>query len=212
MMTKWIKTAFVTVMVTFSSLSFANQLDAKNPYTLMAAISDEMFSQLRNEKNKYQANPELLRGVVEKDLMPYINARYAALKVLGPLATQATKEQRDEFSDAFSKYLVTTYAQVLTRYTDQKVVVESPKPIDASRTITSVNVEILDGGQPPINLNFRFRKNSRTEEWQAFDVQVEGVSMLDTKTSELRGPLRQQGIEKVAQELIKLANAPITKE
>ena len=38
-----------------------------------------------------------------------------------------------------------------------------------------------NGGQAPIKLDFKWRKNSKTGEWQAYDMVAEGVSMVVTK-------------------------------
>lgn len=211
-MNKWI-VAFVAMLgIVFSSLSVAAEIDAKNPYTLINSVADNAFSRLKADKEQYIANPELLRDVVKQELMPYINVRYAALKVLGPQARKASKEERDLFTEAFYDYLVASYAQILTQYTDQEIVVEQEKEIDDKRKVVSVRVDILDKARPPIRLDFALRKNGKTEEWQGFDVQVEGVSMLDTKTSEWSGELRKNGIEAVAKQLIERAKAPITRE
>ncbi|MEZ8142623.1 toluene tolerance protein [Enterovibrio norvegicus FF-33] len=211
-MKKWIALVFAAISMMLPSLSVAATVDATNPYVLIDGVAENAFSRLKKDKEIYQENPELLRVVVEEELMPYINARYAALKVLGPQARKASKEQRDQFTDAFYDYLVASYAQILTQYTDQVVNVEPSKSIAENRTVVSVRVDIVDAARPPIRLDFKLRKNRKTEQWQGFDVQVEGVSMLDTKSSEWSGQLRRNGIDAVAKELTERAKAPITKD
>ncbi len=188
------------------------KVDMTNPYLLIESVANQTFGLLKKDQQKYAKNPELLRGVAKNYIMPYINVRYAALKVLGPAARKATKAQRDAFTKAFSDYLAMSYAQILTQYTDQKVVVEPQKNIDPKRKIASVRVDIQDISRPPIRMDFKLRKNNKTHEWQGFDVQVEGVSMLDTKSSEWSGVLRQEGIDKVTKMLLDLAKKPISKE
>lgn len=211
-MKKWFITVSLFLSAFFSPGLLASEIDAKNPYILIDEVATNMFSHLKTNQKTYQADPELLREVVIKELMPYINVRYAALKLLGPMARKATKEQRTVFTQAFDGYLVKSYAQILLQYTNQKVVIEKAKPIDPETKILSVRVEILDASRPPLHLDFKLRKNSKSLDWQAFDVQVEGVSMLDAKTSEWSGQLRKNGIEKVAKELTERAKTPLKKE
>ncbi|USH02795.1 phospholipid-binding protein MlaC [Grimontia kaedaensis] len=211
-MKKWLFTLFAALTVAFSPISFAAEIDAKDPYFLINGVAENAFSRLKADKDQYIQNPELLRVVVKEELMPYINVRYAAMKVLGPQARKASKEERDLFTEAFYDYLVASYAQILTQYTDQEINVEPAKKIDAKRKVVSVRVDILDRARPPIRLDFALRKNRKTEEWQGFDVQVEGVSMLDTKTSEWSVELRRNGIEDVAKQLIERSKAPITRD
>ncbi|SMY17198.1 phospholipid-binding protein MlaC [Photobacterium aquimaris] len=196
-------------LVAVPMLAQAATVDQTNPYKMMDKVSAHLFGTLKAEQKKIQANPEELRVIVKQELLPYINARYAAYKVLGANLRNTTAEQRDAFTAAFTDYLVASYAQVLTQYTDQKIELESPKPIPADRSIISVRVDIIDPQRPPIRLDFKLRLNKKTKEWQGFDMVAEGVSMLSTKQSEWSGQLRTKGIDAVTQSLRDLAAKPI---
>ncbi|MGF1758488.1 phospholipid-binding protein MlaC [Photobacterium sagamiensis] len=195
-----------------ATFALASPVDTTEPYRMIQKVSQVTFDRLKSEQTVIQGNPDYLRTVVEDELLPYINTRYAAYKVLGPQLKKTTKEQRNEFVDAFSHYLVASYAQVLTQYTNQDIKVEPPKAIPADRTIVSVRVEILDKQRPPIRLDFKLRKNKKTQEWQCFDMIAEGVSMISTKQSEWSGQLRTQGVDVVTQNIKKLAAKPIRHE
>ncbi|PSW40959.1 phospholipid-binding protein MlaC [Photobacterium phosphoreum] len=190
-------------------LAQAATVDQTNPYRMMDTVSAHLFGTLKAEQPKIRANPEELRVIVKQELLPYINTRYAAYKVLGANLRNTTAEQRDAFTAAFTDYLVASYAQVLTQYTDQKIELESPKPVPADRSIISVRVDIIDPQRPPIRLDFKLRLNKKTKEWQGFDMVAEGVSMLSTKQSEWSGQLRTKGIDAVTQNLRDLAAKPI---
>ncbi|WP_279147168.1 phospholipid-binding protein MlaC [Photobacterium carnosum] len=190
-------------------LAQATIVDQTNPYKMMNTVSAHLFGTLKAEQTKIKANPEQLRVIVKQELLPYINTRYAAYKVLGSNLRNTTAEQRDAFTAAFIDYLVASYAQVLTQYTDQKIELESPKPVPADRSIISVRVDIVGPQRPPIRLDFKLRLNKKTKEWQGFDMVAEGVSMLSTKQSEWSGQLRTKGIDAVTQSLRDLAAKPI---
>ena len=190
-------------------LAQAATVDQTNPYRMMDTVSAHLFGTLKAEQPKIRANPEELRVIVKQELLPYINTRYAAYKVLGANLRNTTAQQRDAFTAAFTDYLVASYAQVLTQYTNQKIELESPKPVPADRRIISVRVDIVDPQRPPIRLDFKLRLNKKTKEWQGFDMVAEGVSMLSTKQSEWSGQLRTKGIDAVTQSLRDLAAKPI---
>ncbi|PSU25037.1 phospholipid-binding protein MlaC [Photobacterium phosphoreum] len=190
-------------------LAQATTVDQTNPYKMMDKVSAHLFGTLKAEQAKIKANPEELRVIVKQELLPYINARYAAYKVLGSNLRNTTAAQRDAFTAAFTDYLVASYAQVLTQYTGQKIELESPKAVPADRSIISVRVDIVDPQRPPIRLDFKLRLNKKTKEWQGFDMVAEGVSMLSTKQSEWSGQLRTKGIDAVTQSLRDLAAKPI---
>lgn len=206
---------FRYILVMLLSLPLVAQADTVNrtdPYLMMQTVSQNTFDRLKAEKNQIQRNPELLRNIVRQELLPYINTRYAAYKVLGPQLKKTTAEQRNNFVNAFTNYLVASYAQVLTQYTDQDIKIESPKSVPASRKIVSVRVDILDTKRPPIRLDFKLRKNKKTNEWQGYDMVAEGVSMISTKQSEWSGQLRSEGIDAVTADLKELAAKPIRRE
>lgn len=190
----------------------AATVDKTDPYLMMETVSRVTFDRLKAEQAQIQRNPELLRTVVRQELLPYINTRYAAYKVLGPQLKKTTKVQRNNFVSAFTEYLVASYAQVLTQYTDQDIKIEPPKSVPAGRTIVSVRVDIVDTKRPPIRLDFKLRKNKKTNEWQGYDMVAEGVSMISTKQSEWSGQLRTEGVDVVTANLKELAAKPIRRE
>ncbi|MDQ6589423.1 MAG: ABC transporter substrate-binding protein, partial [Haemophilus parainfluenzae] len=119
-------------------------------------------------------------------------------------------EQREKFFKAFSDFIEQAYAQVLTAYTDQNIQIEPAKEV-GDKNLVSIRVNIVqNGGQAPIKLDFKWRKNSKTGEWQAYDMVAEGVSMVVTKQNEWSGILRQQGIDALTAQIQKSAAAPVT--
>ncbi|UTV28054.1 phospholipid-binding protein MlaC [Photobacterium atrarenae] len=202
----------LVVLLALPLFAQAATVDKTDPYKLIQVVSQQTFDRLKAQKDQIQRNPELLRGVVRQELLPYINARYAAYKVLGPNLKKTTAAQRNQFVNAFTDYLVASYAQVLTQYTDQDIRIESAKSVPADRTIVSVRVDILDDKRPPIRLDFKLRKNKKSNEWQAYDMVAEGVSMISTKQSEWSGQLRNEGVDAVTADLRGLAAKPIRRE
>ncbi|GAM67463.1 ABC transporter [Vibrio sp. JCM 19236] len=71
---------------------------------------------------------------------------------------------------------MTSYAQVLTQYQDQKINYAREKAIPDNQRIVSIPVEIVQKNKPPIKIEFKWRKDRKSGEWQAFDMVAEGVS------------------------------------
>lgn len=187
-----------------------SDVDKTEPFGLVRIVADRLFTRIAREQTEIQKNPEVLRGVVAEQLAPTINYKFAAAKVLGPYYRQTTKEQREAFYDAFREYLIATYAGILTLYKDQKVIFEPPTPVTGKRV--QVKVRVLDDGRPDIPISFILRKNKQGE-WAAYDMVAQGISVLNSKTQELQGLIRQQGIESVTRFLLEKASKPIvTKE
>ena len=181
-----------------------------SPYVLMQQASDKLFADIKNNQAKIKKDPNYLRTIVRNDLLPYVQVNYAGSLVLGSHFKSTTPEQREKFFKAFSDFIEQAYAQVLTAYTDQNIQIEPAKEV-GDKNLVSIRVNIMqNGGQAPIKLDFKWRKNSKTGEWQAYDMVAEGVSMVVTKQNEWSGILRQQGIEALTAQIQKSAAAPGT--
>ncbi|KAB1992982.1 phospholipid-binding protein MlaC [Haemophilus parainfluenzae] len=181
-----------------------------SPYVLMQQASDKLFADIKNNQAKIKKDPNYLRTIVRNDLLPYVQVNYAGSLVLGSHFKSTTPEQREKFFKAFSDFIEQAYAQVLTAYTDQNIQIEPAKEV-GNKNLVSIRVNIVqNGGQAPIKLDFKWRKNSKTSQWQAYDMVAEGVSMVVTKQNEWSGILRQQGIEALTAQIQKSAVTPVT--
>jgi len=196
-----------SLMLTFQVV--ANEVDKTQPYQMMKQVSEVAFARLKAEQEQIHQDPEHLKVIVDEELMPYINEKYAALKLLGPNLKGAKREDVATFIIAFRAYLISSYAQVLTQYTDQTIEFGPETKLNPKKSITGVKVDIVDAPRPNIKLEFKLRKDKKTGEWQVFDMIAEGISLLSSKQSEWNGKLRQEGILAVAKELEGLAQQPI---
>jgi phospholipid transport system substrate-binding protein len=150
--------------------------------------------------------------------MPYIDYKYAALRVLGSevskvraITDKAEKakaiEDIQRFIGAFREYLVATYAGVFTQYTNQQVEFAAEQPFKG-KDVVVVKTKIVEAGKPDIKIDFKVRED-RSGEWRAYDMIAEGISLLDAKQSELQGILRQQGIDHVSGLLEQKSKLPV---
>ena len=203
---KIIVAGFLSIATLFSNQAFAET----SPYVLMQQTADKLFSDIKANQGKIKSNPEYLRTIVRNDLMPHVHVKYAGQLVLGKSLSSASEAQREKFFDAFGQFIEQSYAQVLTQYSDQKVEIESEKPTDG-KSIVTIRVNVISANNaPPIKLDFKWRKNSRTGEWQAYDMAAENVSMVATKQNEWSSILRQQGIDTLTAQVAQSAKQPIT--
>lgn len=182
----------------------------EDPYKLIQRVADATFKRIADDQPLVVADANHLKIIVREELMPYINYKLTAKIVLGK--TKATKAEKKAFYAAFNEYLITTYATVFTRYTDQKVVFEAPRGIEGKKVVT-VKTRIIDASRPDIHIDFKVRRNKKTGQWRAYDMVAEGISLLNTKKAELRSLLRQQdGVAKVTRLLIEKAAIGIKKK
>ncbi|CAM3674257.1 MlaC/ttg2D family ABC transporter substrate-binding protein [Rheinheimera salexigens] len=208
-------TLIMGVLISCCSLVFSAQAEVEtytDPYKMMEVVADKTFSRMAKDKLKVEADPDYLRVIVNEELVPYIDSRYAALRVIGNSADLRNMPREDllAFVDAFQEYMVATYAGVFTQYTDQKVMIEPASDI-GNQKIISIKTRVIDPGKPDINIEFKLRRGKNSDTWLVFDMVAEGISLLDSKRAELSNIIRQQGLPSVTSLLLEKAKAPIQK-
>jgi len=171
-----------------------------SPYVVLKEVGNNLFTRIAANQKEIKKFPLLMRDIVEEELMPSIDYRYASYKILGKHLKKTTKTQRAEFSEAMRRYLVRTYASALTKYNNQQVIFEADKPTKGKK-IVSVKTQIVDLNAPTIDVIFKMRQNKKTGQWKAFDMVIEGISLLSSKQAELSKKIAKQGVEQVTLEL-----------
>ncbi|WP_163885814.1 phospholipid-binding protein MlaC, partial [Providencia stuartii] len=148
---------------------FAMAIDQTNPYKLMDEAAEKTFTRLKNEQPQIRKDPNYLRTIVREELLPYVQIKYAGALVLGTYYKNATPAQRDAYFTAFEAYLEQVYGQALAMYHGQTYQIAPEQPI-GNKNIVAIRVTIIDpNGRPPVRLDFQWRKNSKTGNWQAYD-------------------------------------------
>lgn len=183
----------------------------EDPYKMMETLADQTFRRIAADQPKIKQDAEVLRTIVNEELVPYIDSRYAAGYVIGQSVKLNTvaKEDFNTFVRAFQNYMVGTYAGVFTQYTNQKVIIEPGRAIDKQSKIITIKTRVIDPGKPDIKIDFKLRRVKDANNWLVYDMVAEGISLLDSKRSELGSLIRQQGLVSVASLLEEKAKAPI---
>lgn len=178
------------------SVSVFAQEQSVNPYETVQEVAENTFARIKAQKTDIEADPEILRKIMEQELLPHIDYQFAAFKVLGKHFRSVPKEKLSEYVKVFRKYLITTYAVAMSYYDDQDVLFEPVSDVQGKKAVT-VRAVIKDDERPDIKIAFKVRKNSKTNQWKAYDMVAEGISLIDSKRSEFESILRKGGIDEV---------------
>lgn len=202
------KRLLMVAMLVVAPLAVA--ADQSNPYTLMNEAAQKTLDRLKKDLPQIRQNPDYLRQIVDQELLPYVQVKYAGALVLGRYYKDATPAQREAYFAAFRDYLKQAYGQALAIYNGQKYQIAPEQPL-GDANIIAIRVTILDSnGRPPVRLDFQWRKNSQTGKWQSYDMIAEGVSMITTKQNEWGDLLRTKGVDGLTAQLQSLSRQKIT--
>ena len=177
----------------FPFLSFASVAN-QNPYETANEIARQTFADLKSNKNQLSDNKVVIE-IINRDLMPHLDVKYAAYKVIGKSLEKTSKEEREAFSSAFGDYLVRSISSALGKYSNQEIVESPVQDVSSDITIVPVKYVVTSKGNPDVNFIVKMRLNKKTGEWKAFDLIAENISILDAKQAELSPIIREKGIK-----------------
>ncbi|PKH01898.1 ABC transporter substrate-binding protein [Psychromonas sp. MB-3u-54] len=186
----------IVMTLLFSSIAFSDQIDMSNPNKVIQSVSTNTFARITAEEARLKADPDYIQVVIEEELIPYFDYKYAAYKVLGAHLRNTTIEQRNEFVEAFRLYLINSYGNILFKYDQQEIQISANTNFK-NGSIVTIPVRVRDKDGQIVQLSFKLRENKKSGEWKVFDVIAEGISMLNTKQSEISELIQREGIDHV---------------
>ena len=133
------KRLLMVAMLVIAPLTAVHAADQSNPYKLMDEAAKKTFDRLKNEQPKIRANPDYLRDVVDQELLPYVQIKYAGALVLGRYYKDATPAQREAYFAAFREYLKQAYGQALAMYHGQTYQIAPEQPLGDATIVPKQN-------------------------------------------------------------------------
>ncbi len=198
------RSLLLSLILLFSLHSIAKADDIpKDPFMLIEQTGLSLFERIAKNRQQLEVIPDLMLDIIEQELMPIIDYKYASYKILGKHLKNTSKAQREKFVFAMRHYLVRTYASALKQYKGQEVIFEQGKVANQAKS-ASISASILEDKKSPVDLTFQMRKNSKTQQWKAYDLVVEGISLLTSKNAEFNSRINKFGIDQVTEELVEL--------
>ena len=134
------KRLLMVAMLVIAPLAMA--ADQSNPYALMNDAAKKTFDRLKNEQPQIRKNPDYLRDIVDQELLPYVQIKYAGALVLGRYYKDATPAQREAYFTAFREYLKQAYGQALALYHGQSYQIAPEQPL-GDANIIPIRVTLL---------------------------------------------------------------------
>lgn len=182
-----------------SSLSHATVSDT----TEVKASATALFAGLEESLGSFYSTNQLtsdnVKMLLRYKFIPASNTKYFAYKVLGKNLAKLNEQQKLAFIEALTQNLINSYASILVKYHNEKIVMEEPK-IQPSGTIATVAIE-LQGTAKPVKAVSKWLFSENLNTWQIFDIVIEGVSLLQSKQAEINSSISRNGIEATLEKL-----------
>ena len=150
------------------------------------------MSSIQSDKQLAAGDKQKAIKLAEEKILPYVDFEEATRLAVGRGWPQATPEQKKQLVQEFRNMLVRTYTKAFTVYRDQTVEVK-PFKMAADATEATVKTTINKPGAPPVPVDYEMEKTA--EGWKAYDVAIEGVSMVNSYRGTFATQIEQNGID-----------------
>ena len=175
----------------------ATPVPGPGPQQLIQKVSQDLLRDLDINRALYKKEPQKLRALVDKHLLPNFDVDYAARLVLGKHWRTASEAQRKRFIDAFYQSLMRNYGDAILEFQENQLKILPFRGEPASGTAT-VRTEIMRQGTPvPVNYSMR----ATPKGWKAWDVTIEGISYVKNYRTDFGAQADKEGIDAVIQRL-----------
>lgn len=183
--------AFLLAVLT-TWLAVATAQDLNPPQRVIQGVSDGLMRVLREDPDLLRTDPEQIYTLVDRLFLPNVDFTRVSALVLGPHWREAAPAQRQAFEEAFKVLLIQTYASALDRLSTWDLRYH-PMRLESSQTTALVRTEMRQPGGAPVAVDYRMAlKGGR---WVAYDVLVEGVSLLASYRAQFTDIARRRGID-----------------
>lgn len=182
--------AFMAFML-YSSFAAAT---GQTPEEQVRETVGVVLAALENEN----LNAEERRTQISDSIGKRFNFTAMGRSILALNWKKASPEQRERFVNAFRKLLENTYVVSVESYKGETVRVDKEKITERNASVDTYIVQ----PQREIPVTYKF-KQAKDGSWYAYDVVIEGVSMISNYRSSFRSIVNRQGMDGLLAQLEK---------
>jgi phospholipid transport system substrate-binding protein len=163
----------------------ANAADFSTPMGRVKDSIERVVSVLRNPALDREARWHEIAAVIDQAF----DFRSMSQSVLATHWKEATPEERERFIEYFSQYIEEVYRSKIEAYTDQEIRYGTESIRDDRAVVETVIVT----SAAEIPVNFKLKNNNG--QWYAYDVVIEGVSLVANYRDTFSTIVKNEGME-----------------
>lgn len=191
---------FALLMAAISTVSHAAG-NIVPPDELIRSTVHDVLEIINQDKRVKDESQKKLLEFIDAKVLPHFDFERMTKLAVGRAWRTASSEQKSALVAEFRTMLVRTYTRAFTLY--KEVSVET-KPVTVPDNADEVTVKtvILRPGAQPVPVDYEMEKTEKG--WKAFDVTVEGISLVATHRNSFAEKVQQSGIDGLIQSLADL--------
>ncbi|MBL1265169.1 MlaC/ttg2D family ABC transporter substrate-binding protein [Methylomicrobium sp. RS1] len=173
----------------FLPVSSAYSQDLLPPQQAIQDASDKLKQRLQD--NSFKNDFAKITQFVNEVIYPHTDFDKISALVLGKIWKTATPEERERFKHEFQMLLVRTYSRAFVEFKEWSVRF-LPMDMEPGSNKVVVKTEVLQPGIQPVGVNYRMFL-SETGHWKAYDIMIEGVSLVTNYRTTFTNEVQQKG-------------------
>jgi phospholipid transport system substrate-binding protein len=178
--------------VLLSATALGASADMPGPDVLIRSTVDDVLKIVKQDKDIQAGNQQKILALVDAKVLPHFDFERMTRLAVGRGWRNATPEQRQQLVSQFRTLLVRTYTSAFTRYLNQTVEIQ-PLRMQPGDDEVTVKTQIVKPGEQPIAVDYEMEKTA--DGWKAFDLTVEGASLVTTYRGTFNEQIQQSGID-----------------
>jgi phospholipid transport system substrate-binding protein len=166
----------------------ATASDLLPPQMAIQEASDKLQQKLQDKS--FSQNFAQVAQFVDQTIYPHTDFDKISELVLGKLWNSASSDEQTRFKREFQTLLVRTYSRAFVEFKDWTVRF-LPLEMENGASKVVVKTEVLQPGLQPISVNYRMLLANG--EWKAYDIMIEGVSLVTNYRSTFSNEVKTKG-------------------
>lgn len=186
---------FIALLVVMGVSSGAFAADTSSPDKLISSLFEGVNERLKQDADKIAADRNHLIVIGDELLAPYVSFETMSKQILGKNWRKISPDQRKRYTEAFRQkvsFSVVSQYDPTKKY-DMEVTGQRLNDKGDRAAVSSVVTDLSNANK--LNISYKLFKSRKTNNWQVYDVVVEGVSVLQSFKTASAEDFKRNGIE-----------------
>jgi len=181
----------------FMAIAADGATSPESPALLVEQTTTQIMAAIRQERETIRLEPARIHQLVDSIVVPHMDFVGVARLALGKQWRRVTRDQRARFADEFRTMLMRTYVSALTEFADVSIHYRPARMSREGRRAV-VRADIRYGAE---GIVLEYRLHRRNGEWKAYDIVVQGVSLVASYRASFTSEIRRNGIDALIERL-----------
>lgn len=180
---------------------FANIVLAasQSPVPMLENSSNSIIDTLKRNQSNLKNNPQIVSKAITTYLLPLIDVDGMSRSVLGrQVWNQISAQEKKDFTLAFTKLVIRTYAVPLAEYSGETVTFMPTRSPNDARFVQVKSLIIRPNGQ---KIPLTYSLVAKGNDWKIYDLSIDGVSLLQSYKTQISASLQKSTIRDLIQKL-----------